>query len=124
MKRFLAGLATLTAIAAIVAVSVGLFRGSFTKTVPVTVISDRAGLVMNPEAKVKLNGAQVGKEQNIRGHRTHPEGGGACILFQPRALAAQAHSQPLGLSSRRQVAIDALGFGRAAGHRADQNRRG
>ena len=65
MKRFLAGLATITAIAAVVALAVGLFRGSFTKTVPVTVISDRAGLVMNPDAKVKLNGAQVGKVASI-----------------------------------------------------------
>jgi virulence factor Mce-like protein len=31
----------------------------------VTVISDRAGLVMNPEAKVKLNGAQVCKVASI-----------------------------------------------------------
>ncbi|HMZ14786.1 MAG TPA: MCE family protein [Mycobacterium sp.] len=65
MKRFLAGLATVTAIAAVVALAVGLFRGSFTKTVPVTVISDRAGLVMNPDAKVKMNGAQVGKVASI-----------------------------------------------------------
>jgi phospholipid/cholesterol/gamma-HCH transport system substrate-binding protein len=65
IARPLAGLATVIAIAAIVAVSVGLFRDSFTKTVPVTVISDRAGLVMNPEAKVKLNGAQVGKVASI-----------------------------------------------------------
>ena len=65
IARPLAGLATVIAIAAIVAVSVGLFRDSFTKTVPVTVISDRAGLVMNPDAKVKLNGAQVGKVASI-----------------------------------------------------------
>ena len=65
MKRLLAGLATVTAIAAVVALAVGLFRDSFTKTVPVTVISDRAGLVMNPDAKVKMNGAQVGKVASI-----------------------------------------------------------
>ena len=52
MKRLLVGLATITAIAAVVALAVGLFRGSFTKTVPVTVISDRAGLVMNPTPKL------------------------------------------------------------------------
>ncbi len=37
--RPLAGLATVVAILAIVAVAVGLFRGSFTETVPVTVMS-------------------------------------------------------------------------------------
>lgn len=63
--RPLAGLATVIAILAIIAVSVGLFRGSFTETVPVTVISDRAGLVMNPEARVKMRGVQVGKVASI-----------------------------------------------------------
>lgn len=65
IARPLAGLATVVALAAIVAVAIGLFNDSFTKTVPVTVISDRAGLVMNPEAKVKINGAQVGRVASI-----------------------------------------------------------
>lgn len=65
IARPLAGLATVVAIAVIVAVAVGLFNDSFTKTVSVTVISQRAGLVMNPEAKVKLNGAQVGRVDSI-----------------------------------------------------------
>lgn len=63
--RTLAGLATLAMVAAVVALSAGLFRGTFTESVPVTVISDRAGLVMNPDAKVKLHGAQVGKVASI-----------------------------------------------------------
>jgi virulence factor Mce-like protein len=33
--------------------------------VPVTVISERAGLVMNPEAKVKMRGVQVGQVESI-----------------------------------------------------------
>ena len=52
-------------IGAIVAVSLGLFAGDFTQTVPVTVISQRAGLVMNPDAKVKMRGVQVGKVDTI-----------------------------------------------------------
>ncbi len=63
--RPLAGLATVVVVAAIVAVSIGLFRGDFTQSVPVTVISQRAGLVMNPEAKVKMRGVQVGKVASI-----------------------------------------------------------
>ncbi len=63
--RPLAGLATILVIGAIVAVSLGLFAGDFTQTVPVTVISQRAGLVMNPEAKVKMRGVQVGKVDTI-----------------------------------------------------------
>jgi virulence factor Mce-like protein len=69
--RPVAGLATVLIVAAIVAVSVGLFRGDFTKTVPVTVISDRAGLVMNPDARVKMRGVQVGKVDSIE---TRPDG--------------------------------------------------
>jgi phospholipid/cholesterol/gamma-HCH transport system substrate-binding protein len=69
--RPIAGFATVLVVAAIVAVSVGLFRGDFTKTVPVTVISDRAGLVMNPDARVKMRGVQVGKVDSIE---TRPDG--------------------------------------------------
>jgi phospholipid/cholesterol/gamma-HCH transport system substrate-binding protein len=63
--RPLAGLGLLVALALIVALAIGLFRGSFTETVPVTVISDRAGLVMSKDAKVKMRGVQVGKVADI-----------------------------------------------------------
>jgi phospholipid/cholesterol/gamma-HCH transport system substrate-binding protein len=63
--RALTGLATVVVIAGIVAVAVGLFQGSFTESVPVTVISPRAGLVMNTDAKVKMRGVQVGKVASI-----------------------------------------------------------
>ena len=59
--RALAGLGTVVALALIFALAVGLFRGSFTKSETVTLISDRAGLVMNPDAKVKMRGVEVGK---------------------------------------------------------------
>ncbi|MGV0646790.1 MCE-family protein, partial [Mycolicibacterium sp. XJ879] len=48
--RPLTGLAMVITIIAIIALAIALFRGDFTKTVPITVISDRAGLVMNPDA--------------------------------------------------------------------------
>src|SRR6478752_4221780 len=63
--RPLAGLATVVVLAAIVFVAVGLFNGGFGRTVPVTVVSERAGLVMNPEAKVKMRGVQVGQVESI-----------------------------------------------------------
>ncbi len=65
VKRPLIGAVTVGVGVAIVALAVGLFRGSFTESVPVTVLSERAGLVMNPDAKVKLHGAQVGSVQSI-----------------------------------------------------------
>jgi virulence factor Mce-like protein len=64
-KRPLVGLATVVVIGLIITLAVGLFRGGFTKTVPVTVISDRAGLVMNPDARVKMRDIQVGKVASI-----------------------------------------------------------
>lgn len=61
----LVGLATVIVIALIFLTAVGLFQGSFADTVPVTVISQRAGLVLNPDAKVKMRGVQVGKVASI-----------------------------------------------------------
>ena len=65
------------AIVAIIALAIGLFRGSFTETVPVTVISDRAGLVMNPDAKVKMRGVEVGRVASIE---ARPDGTAALHL--------------------------------------------
>ena len=63
--RALMGLATVVVIAAIVAVAVGLFSGSFTESTPVTVLSPRSGLVMNAGAKVEMRGVQVGQVASI-----------------------------------------------------------
>ncbi|GAA4293561.1 MCE family protein [Mycobacterium paraffinicum] len=63
--RPVVGLATIVAIAAVVFIAGGLFRGSFADTVPVTVLSARAGLVMDPDAKVKMRGVEVGKVSRI-----------------------------------------------------------
>ena len=65
------------ALGAIVALAVSLFRGSWAETVPVTVISDRAGLVMNPDAKVKMRGVQVGHVSSIE---ERPDGTAALHL--------------------------------------------
>ncbi len=60
-QRLLTGLITVVVIAAIITGAIVLFRGGVAPTASVTVISPRAGLVMNPDAKVKLHGAEVGK---------------------------------------------------------------
>lgn len=75
--RPLAGLGTVVAVGLIIALAVALFRGSFTKTVPLTVISDRAGLVMNADAKVKMRGVQVGRVESIE---SRPDGTAALHL--------------------------------------------
>ena len=63
--RPLVGLATVVAIAGVVLSAITLFQGGFTQTVPVTVVSPRAGLVMNQDAKVEMRGVQVGRVDSI-----------------------------------------------------------
>ncbi len=54
-----------TVLAAAVWLTYALFAGTLTSTVPVTLTSDRAGLVMETNAKVKLRGVQVGRVADI-----------------------------------------------------------
>ena len=51
--------------AAIVGLAIALFDGKFAATDSVTVMTDRAGLLMDPGAKVKLNGAQIGTVSGV-----------------------------------------------------------
>jgi phospholipid/cholesterol/gamma-HCH transport system substrate-binding protein len=51
----------------LVTLSSALFNRSFTPHVPVTLTSDRSGLVMEPGAKVKLRGIDVGQVGSISG---------------------------------------------------------
>ncbi|NTY62912.1 MCE family protein [Mycolicibacterium sphagni] len=59
------GLASVILLAAIVGGAVIMFRGDVTSGVPITVVSPRAGLVMNPGAKVKMRAVQVGTVSSI-----------------------------------------------------------
>jgi phospholipid/cholesterol/gamma-HCH transport system substrate-binding protein len=63
--RPLVGMASIVSVVIIVVLAANLFRGGFTDSVPVTVISQRAGLVMNPDAKVQVRGVQVGRVASI-----------------------------------------------------------
>jgi phospholipid/cholesterol/gamma-HCH transport system substrate-binding protein len=54
-------------IIAFVYVTMGMFTKTFSSFTPVTLISDRAGLVMEVGAKVKLRGVQVGEVGAITG---------------------------------------------------------
>jgi len=84
--RPLAGLATVLAIIAAVATATYLFRGGSVETVPVTVLSQRAGLVMNPDAKVKLLGVPVGRVASIE---QRPDGRAVIHLEMDPAQLAQ-----------------------------------
>lgn len=60
-------LAMLTVIIAFVYATMGAFNKTFTSYTPVTLKSDRAGLVMEVGAKVKLRGVQVGEVGAVTG---------------------------------------------------------
>jgi len=75
--RPLAGLGTVAFVAAVVAVAIGMFNGSFTRGEPVTVIADRAGLVMNPDAKVRMRDVEIGRVERIE---RRPDGTAALRL--------------------------------------------
>ncbi|HEV7853814.1 MAG TPA: MCE family protein [Mycobacterium sp.] len=80
------GVATVVAIIAVFALSATLFRGGLTDSVPVTVMSPRAGLVMNPDAKVQIRGVQVGKVASIE---QLPNGEAALHLaMDPKRMSA------------------------------------
>ncbi|MGV0790711.1 MCE family protein [Mycolicibacterium sp. XJ1819] len=65
-RRPLAGLLTIAAIVSVFALAVQLFRGELlTETVPVTVVAERAGLVMYAQAKVKMRDVEVGRVSSI-----------------------------------------------------------
>ncbi|MDI9915535.1 MCE family protein [Rhodococcus sp. IEGM 1379] len=61
----LAALALALAIVGVVALAVASFNQSFTTRVPVTVVAERAGLVMDPGARVKMAGVAVGSVESI-----------------------------------------------------------
>jgi phospholipid/cholesterol/gamma-HCH transport system substrate-binding protein len=63
--RPLVGLATVVGIIAVVALAAIQFRGGFAPGASVTLLAERAGLVMYPDAKVQMLGSQVGKVASI-----------------------------------------------------------
>ena len=52
-------------VAGLIVLTAASFSGTFRAFIPLTLVSDRAGLVMEPGAKVKLRGVQVGQVASI-----------------------------------------------------------
>jgi phospholipid/cholesterol/gamma-HCH transport system substrate-binding protein len=61
----------LVAVAVFLFVTAGSFAGTFRSYVPVTLTSDRAGLVLETNAKVMLRGVQVGRVSQIGESKNH-----------------------------------------------------
>jgi len=64
---------------ALIAMTALLFSGALHTSVPLTLMSDRAGLVMEPGAKVKLRGVQIGEVTSI-GSAHNPTNGALSTL--------------------------------------------
>jgi phospholipid/cholesterol/gamma-HCH transport system substrate-binding protein len=62
----------LLVVAAVSTLTAMAFSGTLRKTVPLTVISDRAGLVMEDGAKVKLRGVQIGEVVSVDAYSDSP----------------------------------------------------
>jgi phospholipid/cholesterol/gamma-HCH transport system substrate-binding protein len=61
----LAGMTMVLALVAIVAVAMIMFVGGFTPTATVTVDAPRSGLVLDPDAKVKVRGVEIGRVASV-----------------------------------------------------------
>jgi phospholipid/cholesterol/gamma-HCH transport system substrate-binding protein len=64
-RNKLAGLAFLLVCALVTALMYGQFRGNFTPKTHLTMLSSRAGLVMDPGSKITYNGVEIGRVANI-----------------------------------------------------------
>jgi phospholipid/cholesterol/gamma-HCH transport system substrate-binding protein len=60
-------LLVVTALIGLMVLAIGAFNGSFTRGVPVTLTSDRSGLVMEPYSKVKMRGVPIGRVVTVNG---------------------------------------------------------
>lgn len=69
--RKVAAVILIGSLAAIVALAAGQFLGWFSSTQKVTLVAPRAGLVMNPAAKVKLRGVEVGRVVSVENDGDH-----------------------------------------------------
>ena len=102
----------IAAIAAFVFVTVASFRGSFRSYVPVTLTSDRSGLVLDTGAMVKLRGVNVGRVGQIEGGsgeaRLNLEINPDQIRYIPANVSAKIAVYPENPSRQRLIAGAAL----------------
>ncbi|MDV7354824.1 MCE family protein [Rhodococcus oxybenzonivorans] len=62
----LLGVCLVALIATATAVSVGIYRGSFASTVPVTLYSERSGLMLEPGSDIKMRDVVVGRVSKVQ----------------------------------------------------------
>lgn len=74
-RKFVFGLTFIAAVALVIVGTVAMYRGTFKSTVPMTVVSGRAGLTLAQGSPVKLYGVQVGtvRRASVRGSKVDVE---------------------------------------------------
>ncbi len=79
----LAALGLVGGLVAIAVVAMTMFAGGFTTTVPITIKAPRSGLVMDPDAKVKMRGVEIGRVKSIA---ETPDGATLTLDMKPDML--------------------------------------
>ncbi|MEU7217577.1 MCE family protein [Nocardia iowensis] len=79
----LAGAAMVLALVAVVAIALIMFVGGFASTATVTVDAPRSGLVLDPDAKVKVRGVEIGRVVAID---QTPDGASLKLAVNPEQL--------------------------------------
>ncbi|MBB0997297.1 MCE family protein [Dietzia kunjamensis] len=94
-------------IVVVIALSLLMFARVFDSRVPLTVRSDRAGLVMEADAKVRARGVEIGNVKDIR-----QEFGGATIEIEvdPAALEAIPANSPVTIGSNTVFGAKSVDF--------------
>ncbi|WP_431956128.1 MCE family protein [Nocardia lijiangensis] len=86
MEKFkykLAGLGMVLVMVAVVAIALTMFLGGFTKTATVLVEAPRSGLVLDPDAKVKMRGVEIGRVAEVT---QHDDGAQLKLALDPEML--------------------------------------
>lgn len=94
-RRFAAG-GMAAFIASVTAVAVTLFNDGFSSSEPVTVFSERSGLVLDKDAKVRARGVEIGKVESIS---QVPGGSRLELELDPDAFASIPANSQVKISS-------------------------
>ncbi|WP_069167357.1 MCE family protein [Nocardia altamirensis] len=79
----LAGAGMVLALVAVIAIALVMFVGGFTPTATVTVDAPRSGLVLDPDAKVKVRGVEIGRVVSVS---QHADGASLKLALNPDQL--------------------------------------
>lgn len=107
VPKRIAGAGLALFIVVVIALSLLLFVGAFDNRVPITVRSDRTGLVMEVDAKVRSRGVEIG---NVRQITQEFDGATIELEVDPAALEAIPANSPVSISSNTVFGAKSVNF--------------